>query len=134
MSRILTPVLLIGTLALPGAARQATSLAPKEEKAPPKADVRGEVTRVVVERNSVTGLLIEGKKETDTKYDRAFVTVSGTKVYTWKDGKKAAAKIGDIKVGSRVQSVFTDAPKTSTSTTVFAKAGELLILAPPRRR
>src|SRR5262249_19498847 len=53
MLKIFAPVLLIGTLALTAAAKQATLLAPNKEKAPPKADVRGEVSRIVVSRGSV---------------------------------------------------------------------------------
>ena len=105
MTRILAPALFLASLALAGADKKDPAPEPAT-KAPPKADVRGEVKQIQPQ-GKLTRLLIEGKKEKDTQYARAIAYLERDgKVYAWKDGKKVAAKISDIKVGSRVQCVF----------------------------
>jgi len=105
-----------------------------ETKAPPKADVRGTVKKLTVFRGqgSVGGILVEGSKEKDTTNDKASVTVTtATKIYRWVNGKKKDAKFTDIKEGSTVQCVFTG--PVLESYPVQAKAGEVLILADPKK-
>jgi beta-N-acetylhexosaminidase len=103
--------------------------------APPKADVRGVVKRVTGLRGKglVGNLLVEGAKEKDTQYDKASVTLtSETKIYRWKDGKKAEAKFGDVKEGCKVQCVFTG--PVAESYPVQAKASEVIILEDAKKK
>jgi hypothetical protein len=103
--------------------------------APPKADVRGEVTKVVGLRakDRVGNVLVEGAKEKDTQYDKASVTLSSTtKFYKWVDGKKKDAKFADVKEGCKVQCVFTG--PVAESYPVQATASELIILEEPKKK
>src|SRR5262245_28788488 len=105
-----------------------------EKKAPPKADVRGEVKKVTAlrARGLVGNILVEGTKEKDTQHDKASVTLtSDTKFYRWADGKKKDAKFSDLKVGTKVQCVFTG--PVAESSPVQAKASEVIILADPKK-
>lgn len=102
---------------------------PATDTAPPKADVRGEVTRVAALRAKglIGSLLVEGKKEKDTQHDKASVTLpQEVKIFKWTKGKKVEAKFDDIKKGDQVQCVFTG--PVAESYPVQAKASEVLIL------
>jgi beta-N-acetylhexosaminidase len=100
---------------------------------PPKADVRGTVKTVTALRaKGGVSLLIEGKKEKDTGYDKASVSVlAGATVEKWVDGKKVKAKVSDIKVGCKVQCVFSG--PVLESLPVQASAKEVLILETPKK-
>jgi hypothetical protein len=50
----------------------------------------------------------------------------GAKVYKWVNGKKTAATSADIKVGSKVQCVFTG--PINTTNPIQASASEVIIL------
>ena len=97
--------------------------------APPKADIRGKVEKVIAgkAKGIVGSILVEGAKEKDTAYDKAAVTLtSKTKFYKWEDGKKKDAKFSDLKVGTLVQCNFTG--PVAESYPVQATASEVLIL------
>jgi hypothetical protein len=103
--------------------------------APPKADVRGVVTKLTGLRakNLVGNVLVEGAKEKDTQHDKASVTLkSSTKFYKWVGGKKKDAKFADVKEGSKVQCVFDG--KVLESYPVQATATELIILEEPKKK
>lgn len=107
---------------------------PKAAK-PPKADVRGAVTSISVPRGGglIGVLLVEGKKEADTQYDKASVTIlAGATIEKWVDGKKVKATFGDIKNGSIVQCVFTG--PVAESYPVQARTKEVLILQTPKAK
>ncbi len=97
--------------------------------APPKADIRGKIESLagLKAKGLVGSIRVEGDKEKDTDYDKAAVRLTtATKFYEWKDGKKKAAKFADLKVGTRVQCVFTG--PVAESYPVQATASEVLIL------
>ncbi|MBY0229022.1 MAG: hypothetical protein K2W96_07070 [Gemmataceae bacterium] len=102
--------------------------------APPKADIRGVVkmgTPVKI-RGAVFRMMVEGKKEADTKHDKARVSLKpGGKVWLWKDGKKVAAAFKDIKPGCVVQCDFVGAVRESYP--VQADTDEILILSFPKK-
>ena len=78
-------------------------------------------------------MLVEGKKEKDTGYDKASVTIrTGAKIYWWKGGKKVEAKFSDIKDGCVVQCLFVGGVRESYP--VQATAGEVLILSAPKKK
>ena len=106
---------------------------PKPAK-PPKADIRGTAKDVagLRARGLVGRMLVEGKKEKDTGYDKASVTIrTGAKIYWWKGGKKVEAKFSDIKDGCVVQCLFVG--PVDTSLPVKALASEVLILSTPKK-
>jgi hypothetical protein len=107
---------------------------PEPAKAPPKADIRGKVTTVAAlkAKGLVGRIRVEGKKEKDTGYDDAMVTIPSTaKIYLWEAGKKKDAKFSDIKRGTRVQCVFTG--PVTRSIPPQARASEVLILEQPKK-
>ncbi len=102
---------------------------------PPKADIRGEVKSVAaVDAKAFIGrMMIDGKKEADTMYDKASVTVlRGAKIKKWVGGKAAEAKFEDIKVGCKIQCVFTG--PVAESYPVQARTMEVLILESPKKK
>ena len=105
------------------------------KKAPPKASIRGKVSSVAALRAKglVGAISVDGKKETDTEYDRARITLTDkTKFYKWVEGKKKDAKFADIKKDSIVQCVFTG--PVAESYPVQARASEVLILEEPKKK
>jgi hypothetical protein len=124
--------LFVAVLALLGADKAEPEPA---KKGPPKADIRGKVTSAVPlrARDLVGRIGVEGVKEKDTQYDKAVVTIPGkAKVLRWLDGKEVPAKFSDLKVGSRVQCVFTGPVRESYP--VQASAAEVLILEGPAKK
>jgi hypothetical protein len=94
---------------LAGLGLGADSPDPKEPVKLPKADVRGEVTQVTLTPGGllVGTIHVDGKKEKDTTYASAVVTINVmTKIEKLIGGKTQAAKFEDIKKGSRVQAEF----------------------------
>jgi beta-N-acetylhexosaminidase len=72
-----------------------------------KVDIRGEITKLSLNDNSkVVNILVEGKIEGDTSYDKASVYVGEkTKIFQAHTNKKLT--INDLKEGSQVEIVFT---------------------------
>ncbi len=107
-----------------------------EPPSPGKADVRGPVKAFKMGKagaSSVGMLMIDGKKEADTKYDKAVVRLeAGARVFAWKGGKKVEAKLEDIKAGTRVQITF-DGPLKDAKSMVVGSAKEVLILEDPKK-
>ena len=103
--------------------------------APPKADIRGTVSEVsgLKARGLIGRMLVEGKKEKDTQYDKASVTLPmGVKIHKWQGGKKVEVAFKDIVPGCVVQCVF-DGP-VAESYPVQARASEVLILSFPKKK
>jgi Protein of unknown function (DUF3221) len=92
-------------------------------------DVRGKITSISVSAtNPALGtVLIEGKVEKDTSVDKASARVTAnTSIFRMEDGKKAAGKFTDLKVGQTVEASFTGA--VSESYPVQGTASEIVIL------
>ena len=106
----------------------------KLDATPPKADVRGLVTSVnaLKGKDLVGKIRVEGKREKDTGYDKALVTLTtATKIYFW-DGEKKEAKFTDLKAGIKVQCTFTGTVLESYP--VQARASEVLILPEEKKK
>lgn len=126
--------MLLVAVALLGADKKEPPAEPAT-KAPPKASIRGTIKSVsAVRRKGAVGVLsIDGKKEKDTQYDKATVTlVTGVKIYKWEDGKKKAAKFEDLKVGCVVQCDFSGPVRESYP--VQSDTKEVLILSTPKAK
>jgi hypothetical protein len=92
-------------------------------------DVRGKITSISVSAtNPALGtVLIEGKVEKDTRVDKASTRVTAkTSIFRVDDGKKAAGKFSDLKVGQTVEAAF--AGPVSESYPVQGEASEIVIL------
>jgi beta-N-acetylhexosaminidase len=72
-----------------------------------KVDIRGEITKLSLNGSSkVVNILVEGKIDEDTSYDKASVYVGEkTKIYQADTNKKLT--ISDLKEGSQVEIIFT---------------------------
>lgn len=70
-----------------------------------KADIRGTITSVSkMETGEISRILVEGKLEQDTSFDKASISISNkTKIYDF-DGKKVDADV--LKEGMQVQATF----------------------------
>ena len=91
------------------------------EKAP--LSIRGEVTKI----SGKSVLLVEGKKDADTIYDKASVTIKNTTKILRVEGEQLKeAKLEDLKVGTMVEITFTGPVKESYP--VQADAGKVVIL------
>jgi TPR repeat protein len=104
---------------------------------PPKADVRGTVTKLTLadSGDALAGVLVvEGGKEEDTRYARGSVsmTIGATKVYRWANGKKESAKLEAIKEGAKVQCVLID--PAAQGDTAVGTASEVIILEDPKKK
>jgi hypothetical protein len=109
---------LVGLLALMFAGL-GTSIA-FAEKAP--ISIRGEVTKLNDGR-----MLVEGKKEKDTDYDKASVTITKDTMILRAEGELLKpAKLEDIKVGMILEITFKG--PVAESYPVQAKAGKVVIL------
>ncbi len=71
-----------------------------------KTDIRGQITKVLTDENkAVTGIMVEGKVESDTVHDKAMVRMNkGTKITARDTGEKLSAN--DLKEGIKVEVVF----------------------------
>jgi beta-N-acetylhexosaminidase len=125
-----TILLLCIALVACGGARAAFAAA---QNAADKADIRGRVTNQTAageeaRKKGVLGtLLIEGAKEKDTGYDKAYVRVTAKTKVEKLDGKeRKPARFEDLKKGARVQAVFTG--PVAESYPVQATAAAVLIL------
>lgn len=128
-------LMVVVALALVAADKDKSEPEPKKVE-PPKADVRGQVTKVTPSRAKgvVGSILVEGSKEKDTQHDKASVRLtSTTKFYKWSsNGKKVEAKFGDVTEGSKVQCVFTG--PVAESYPVQAVASEVIILEEAKKK
>jgi beta-N-acetylhexosaminidase len=132
MSILLNAAVVLAALAL--AADDKADVEPAK-KAPPKADVRGEITSLTPSRvrGTLGSIRVEGAKEKDTEHDKAVVRLPSTaKFFKWDNGKKVEAKFADLKVGSKVQCVFTG--PVAESYPVQATGSEVIILEAPKKK
>jgi len=91
--------------------------------------IRGEVIATGELPNEKGGslMLVEGKKEEDTKYEKASVRVpKSAKVYIMEGEKRKKASPADLKSGQRVEIKFTG--EVAEADPVQAEAGEVVIL------
>jgi beta-N-acetylhexosaminidase len=98
-----------------------------------KVDIRGNITRVNKLNEGQKGqgilavVLIEGKQEPNTGYEKAVVKITQkTKLWKQAGDKKKPAMATELKVGTRVEAVFTG--PVAESFPVQATAGEVVIL------
>jgi hypothetical protein len=96
-----------------------------------KADIRGLITKVNSPakggKEILATLLVEGKKEKTTQYDKAYVKITAKTTVEKRVGmKKESAKVEDLKVGTKVQADFTG--PVAESYPVQATALKILIL------
>ena len=96
-----------------------------------KVDIRGNISSVQNANPNNLGVfgtvLIEGKIEKDTGFDKASVRITrSTKLLERKDGREVAIKFEDLKVGQRVEAAF-DGP-VAESYPVQTNAGRLVVL------
>jgi len=96
-----------------------------------KVDIRGKISSVEKANPNNQGVLgsvlIEGKIEKDTGFDKAHVRVTkSTKLLARKDGREVAIKFEDLKVGQRAEASF-DGP-VAESYPVQTNAGRLVVL------
>ena len=91
-----------------------------------KISIRGQITAVLTnDSKAVTAVMVEGKLESDTVYDKARVAIDkGTKILKGSTGEKLAA--GDLKEGMKVEAVF-EGP-VAESYPVQAKAGTIRVI------
>lgn len=88
--------------------------------------IRGEVTSINTSVNNIT-LLVEGKVEEDTVYDKASVAIKPeTKVVRRQDGKDTEASAQDIKLYDKVEVVFEGAVAESYPVQGAAKLVRIL--------
>jgi beta-N-acetylhexosaminidase len=71
-----------------------------------KLNIRGQITKISLNDNSkITSILVEGKIEQDTEYDKASIFISDkTKIY--KNNAKEVLKASALKEGMKVEAVF----------------------------
>lgn len=96
-----------------------------------KVDIRGNISSVQKANPNNQGVfgtvLIEGKIEKDTGFDKASVRITrSTKLLERKDGREVAIKFEDLKVGQRVEAAF-DGP-VAESYPVQTNAGRIVVL------
>jgi hypothetical protein len=96
-------------------------------------DIRGYITSISAMESASSGrlgsILIEGEFEQDTEFDKASVTVTDeTRILRQIDGDTEEAAFSDLRVGQRVQAIFTGA--VAESYPVQAYAVEITILEP----
>jgi Domain of unknown function (DUF4440)/Domain of unknown function (DUF3471) len=96
-----------------------------------RADIRGVVTHISrsAGQTKILGrILIEGTKESDTRVDKASVTVTTeTTFFVERDGERKPATFADLKEGQRVEASFIG--PVMESYPVQAAAGEITILS-----
>ncbi len=89
--------------------------------------IRGQIINVYTSGGKITGILVEGGKETDTVYDKAIVGInSETHIYFKTDGNFMDADSSLLEEGQTVEVLFTGPIQTSDP--VQASAIEIIIL------
>lgn len=90
-------------------------------------DLRGTITEVYVQGQNVKGLFVEGKKESNTSYDRARVGITDdTRVFTKQHGEYVMSAATELQVGQVVEVLFTG--PVLTSDPVQANAQEIAVV------
>ena len=91
-------------------------VSPKE-----KVDIRGEITKLTLNDSSkIVNILVEGKIEEDTSYDKASVYV-GEKTRIYRADTNKELTISDLKEGLKVEIVFTGPVRESYPVQVDAE-------------
>lgn len=96
---------------------------------PAKADIRGTIKKVTALglKDVIGSIMVDGMKEKDTEYDKAFVRITKkTKIEKLEGKERKPATFKDLKEGAVVEAVF-DGP-VAESYPVQAIAGAVLIL------
>lgn len=77
-----------------------------KDKEQAKLGIRGQITKVIIDGNkNVTSILVEGKIESDTEYDKANVKIDkDTKIY--KEAESNELSVNELKEGIKVEVVF----------------------------
>jgi hypothetical protein len=89
--------------------------------------IRGQIINVYTSGGKITGILVEGGKETDTVYEKAIVGInSETHIYFNTDGNFMDADASLLEEGQTVEVLFTGPIQTSDP--VQASAIEIIIL------
>jgi len=89
-----------------------------------KASIRGYVTEIIISESGAN-ILVEGKIEEDTEFDKASVSINSDTVIK-KDGIKGKLNVSDIKRGDKVEVVFTGAVAESYPVQGTAKSIRIL--------
>jgi beta-N-acetylhexosaminidase len=77
-----------------------------KESAKENIGIRGQITELSLnDSGKVTEILVEGKIEQDTAYDKARVFI-GDKTKIYKNDTKEELKVADLKKGAKVEIVF----------------------------
>ena len=89
-----------------------------------KASIRGYVTEMIISETGAN-ILVEGKTEEDTEFDKASVSINSDTVIS-KDGIKGKLSVSDIRKGDKVEVVFTGAVAESYPVQGTSKAIRIL--------
>lgn len=89
-----------------------------------KASIRGYVAEIVISKTGAN-ILVEGKIEEDTEFDKASVSINSETVIK-KDGIEGKIEVSDIKKGDKVEVVFTGAVAESYPVQGTAKSIRIL--------
>lgn len=102
-----------------------TETAPKLATQAPH--IRGTITQIYMKDDHLSGFLVEGALDPDTKYEKAIVGIdSKTLVYRKQGGTFLKIKVTDLSVNSQIEVLFTGPIRTSDP--VQATAEEIIIL------
>jgi hypothetical protein len=102
-----------------------TETAPKLATQSPH--IRGTITLIYTKDEYLSGILVEGTLDSDTKYEKAIVGIdSKTLVYRRQGDTFLKAEVTDITINSQVEVLFTGPIRTSDP--VQATAEEVIIL------
>ncbi len=105
--------------------------APTAALAQAKVDIRGPITKASVtneaKKATLGSILVEGKREEGTNYDKASITIlKTTKIEKLVGKDRVPAKLEDLKAGVRVEATFSG--PVAESYPVQARAATVLIL------
>ncbi len=103
-------------------------MTPAQEK--DKVDIRGVVKKITATGlgDNIGSVLVEGKKQKDAHYDKAFVKITRkTKIFKMEGEEKKPATFKDFKEGQTVQATFIG--PVAESYPVQATGGEIIILS-----
>lgn len=85
-----------------------------------KISIRGEIKKVNLKDGKITAILVEGKKEENTDYDKAMVSIlNSTKIY--KGDTKELVKLEELKEGMKVEITFSGPVRESYPVQADAK-------------
>lgn len=93
-------------------------------KAQEKVGIRGYITEIAVSSTEAS-ILVEGKIEEDTVFDKASVSINSDTVIS-KDGIKGKLSVSDIKRGDKAEVVFIGAAAESYPVQGTAKSIRIL--------